>query len=384
MSKLTLVVGMLTAVRAYEVDAMQVAADGGDQLSMSAVMFLCVVMYGTIGGLWLLFSGVPRDNPHIQFLRVALLCVSWSSMSVGMHVLNKSLASSLQAPALISIVQMAVAAVAMMITSCGKLFQVPPNQLRTWLFVPCLFAGMLCSSFYTFEYISLSLLTVVRNLTPLLVLPIERAVMPEGSRPQLNMEVICALLIMISGALVYCNSISVSIIGVTFAAVNMFLAVTDRVVQRRLLTEECKDMSSDVCALMSNTLGMMPAVALAFCTHEVAQARSGTGSWSDSQALTLLILSGFVGLGINYLGFETQRAISATSFFVLQNVTKLVVVGMGICMFGDPSTMVTMSGLALSVSGSAMYGYAQMKLSAEQDKEKQALLNQKAPEDKAA
>merc|ERR1719206_211825 len=114
-------------------------------------------------------------------------------------------------------------------------------------------------------------------------------------------------------------------------------------------------------------------MALAIGTHEVAQAAGGDAEWSDPQVLVLLLLSGFIGLGINYFGFETQRAISATSFFVLQNVTKLVVVGMGVFMFGDPLTAITAMGIMLSVSGSAMYGYAQMRLN-EDARERAALL----------
>merc|ERR1719206_1421683 len=115
-------------------------------------------------------------------------------------------------------------------------------------------------------------------------------------------------------------------------------------------------------------------MALAIGTHEVAKATGGDAEWSDPQCLVLLLLSGFVGLGINYLGFETQRAISATSFFVLQNVTKLAVVGMGVFMFGDPLTRLTAMGIMLSVSGSALYGYSQMRLSEEQAQERAALV----------
>merc|ERR1719206_799167 len=124
---------------------------------------------------------------------------------------------------------------------------------------------------------------------------------------------------------------------------------------------------------MSNSLGMIPTAALAFGTSELAKARSGDEAWSNPQVLVLLMLSGLVGLGINYLGFETQRAISATSFFVLQNVTKLAVVGMGVLMFGDPLTRLTAMGIMLSVSGSAMYGFAQMRLN-DEARERVALL----------
>lgn len=337
----------------------------GEGVDFSSIFVLCVVMYGGIGLMWLMYLSMSKTLSEAAKspIYVALICITWCSMSVGMHTLNKTVVSLLAAPALCSMTQMVVAVLVMGIASGHQLFSAPRSQLFTWMVVPVFFAAMLGSSFYTYEYISLSLLTIVRNLTPLVVLPIERAVMPPEKQPKLTATVVLAIVIMLIGAMVYGHGVEdISVIGVSFAVANMLLAVSDRVIQRRLLTNECKDLLPSVCTLMNNTFGMFPTLLLATATHEMDAARKpeNLAHWHDLRVLMLLCLSGFVGIGICYLGFECQRAISATSFFVLQNMSKVAVVSVGIAVFADPLSTWTLAGLALSIGGSFLYGKAQM------------------------
>jgi len=299
-------------------------------------------------------------------------------MSVGMHVLNKSLAVELQAPALISAAQMCLAVVAVGAASLKEFCQATGRQMGLWMVVPCLFAAMLVSSFYTYEYISLSLLTVIRNLTPLVVLPIERAIMPAGKRPQVDAATVGSIVLMLAGALVYADGIRhISAIGVVFTLMNMVLAVSDRLIQRRLLTTECQELPSGVCTVLNNFFGSIPTLAFAIVTHQTRDTAlpHHAAAWHDPQVLTLLILSGVLGIGICYLGFECQRAISATSFFVLQNVSKVAVVCAGIMFFQDPiKSPLAVAGLAMSLGGSFAYGKVQMSLAERQAEETMRLL----------
>lgn len=329
----------------------------GAQPSLPSTLMLCVVMYFIVALLW---AGKAALGAGRGVLRVAVLCATWSSTSIGMHVLNKSLAGNLKSAGIISVVQMFVAACVMCCTSFGKLKEVPGTQLRTWLIVPLFFAGMLTSSFYTFEYISLSLLTIVRNLTPLIALPAEMALMPVDKQPHVSSTTCGAFALTIVGAIVYCGNIELSKVGLAVAGANMLLAVCDRVVQRRLLTQDCKDMPSDVCTLMNNSLGMIPALGLACYRGELAAAARNVEQWAQPQVAILLLLSSIVGLGIGYFGFECQREVSATSFFVLQNATKLAVMGVGVAFFGDPLTRMTGLGMTVSIFGSAIYGWSQV------------------------
>jgi len=335
--------------------------------NLMQIFVFCICVYGALGVLWLAFRQIPKDHPQHTSFELGLLCITFMCMSAGMHVLNKSLVTSLQSPSLVTAAQMVMAAGALGCVSMKQLMNSDRKMLFTWLLIPGLFSAMLISSFYTYEFISLSLLTVVRNLAPLVSITVESVVMPPEKRPVLSMMVVASILVMLSGAIIYAGGLKeFSVIGVMFAVLNLFLAVTERMTSRRLLVEECNGLPLEVCTLVNNFLGLLPTLLLAFCTQEISTVSEHAAAWTDPKVLTLMVLSGAIGLGIGYFGFAVQRLISATSFLVLQNVSKVAVVGMGIVFFQDPiKSPYAMAGLLLSLGGSYLYGKSQMDLSAE-------------------
>merc|ERR1719160_1917067 len=183
---------------------------------------------------------------------------------------------------------------------------------------------------------------------------------------------------MLLGAIVYAGGLKeFSVIGVMFAVLNLFLAVTERMTSRRLLVQECNGLPLEGCTLVNNFLGLFPTLALAFITQETAKVSDHAAVWTDPKVLVLMALSGGIGLGIGYFGFAVQRLISATSFLVLQNVSKVAVVGTGIVFFQDPiKSPPQAAGLLLSLGGSYLYGKSQMDLRAESDAEKKKLIEE--------
>lgn len=323
----------------------------------------CVCVYGTIAVLWASYYALMKHDVKGSPVYVGLLCLTWCSMSVGMHVTNKSLATELASPFLIITVQMLFGLLAM-IPSCYAQFKnVSSHQLIAWLVVPGFFAGMLATGFFAYEYISLSLLTVVRNLGPLVVLPVEIFFMPPEKRPVINLRVTVSLLLTLAGGVFYCGGLgSISYLGVFFAFLQLFIASTDRLLQRRLLVMECKGMPIEMCAAMNNGFGMFLTAALAYGTGEVGRAVTAEGAlkWSNPEMILLLGISSLIGIGICYFGFACQREISATSFTVLQNLSKVFVVNMGVLFFDDAfKSPLLLVGLCLSIGGSVLYGQAQ-------------------------
>merc|ERR1719414_2100244 len=107
---------------------------------------------------------------------------------------------------------------------------------------------------------------------------------------------------------------------------------------------------------------MIPTLLLAWATGQFGEAAApdNRAKWTGLQVLVLLVLSGLVGTGISILGLECQRVISATSFSVMQNVSKVAVVGAGVAFFLDPvGSPISMLGLSLSLGGSFLYAFAQ-------------------------
>jgi len=356
--------------------------------NLNTIFALFVLMYGSIGALWLhkyLYEKSGKQMP--EAFRIPLICVTWASTSIGMTVLNKTLVTVLRAPAMVSGFQMVMAVImigAYIMKDTSILHQVTSKQLMTWMVVPILFSAILCSAAFSYQFISLSLQTVVRNTAPLVVLPIETLVMPAGKRPIVTQASLYAFAMMFAGAITYGRSIDTfSVIGVTAAVINMIIAVCDRITQRRLLTMECSGLPSIVCAIVNNFFGLIPTLGLMYGTHEIAAAEQND-QWQNPRIHVLLVLSGIIGVGICYVGFECQRMISATSFFVLQNATKVIIVLIGVSVFGDPiSSNWIVLGLTLSFAGSMVYGKSQMDVKSDQERKSLLHAQQEQPAEPA-
>merc|ERR1719482_161182 len=200
---------------------------------------------------------------------------------------------------------------------------------------------------------------IVRNLTPLVTLPVEMAIMPADKQPNVSRWMIMALTVMLAGAFAYGGAITLSWVGLTFALLNMILAIADRVAQRKLLTSSCKDLSTETCVLLNNLLGCIPTALMGYRLGEVKEFNSAL--WFQSSATLLLILSGIIGSGICYFAIAVQREITATSFMVLQNTARMCVVVAGIVIFGDSIDSVSkINGLILSFGGAIWYGRTQL------------------------
>lgn len=346
--------------------------------STGSLAALCATMYASIGIAWLVYFRLPAKFELKEPLKLALLCLSWTTTSIGMSVLNKSLMSVLPVPELICSIQMVVISLCMLPFSIRSLLETERRQLQVWLVVPLLFAGMLCSSFYTLSYMSLSLITLLRTLTPLVVLPIERLVMPADKVPSFNSGLILSLFVMVIGALVYVDGLEgVSMVGCAFALLNTIMAAGDRLIQRRFLTNECQGIDSSVCTLLNHLLGMVPLLVLAHATGQLESFMDGRHKeiWLEPNVMAILAMSCVVGIGICYLGFECQRSLSATSFFVMQNLSRACVIIAGVAFFGDPITSpYSFLGVLVTLGGSFNYGRLQLLEQHKQDDERKKLL----------
>eukprot|EP00928_Gymnodinium_smaydae_P042348 TRINITY_DN2852_c0_g1_i3.p1 TRINITY_DN2852_c0_g1~~TRINITY_DN2852_c0_g1_i3.p1 ORF type:complete len:377 (-),score=80.66 TRINITY_DN2852_c0_g1_i3:139-1107(-) len=321
---------------------------------------------------------------RVQGLKLALNCASFAACSWGMNVLNKALVVEFGTPCLVTGAQMLMTVIASLVLARDKLV-LTGALVRNWACVPILFFGMLVSSLFTYEYLTLSMLMVIRNLGPIVTIPIEKAVMPAGKKPTVTTNMFAALLTVFLGAALYAGHVELSLVGIFFSLLNMFLAIADRVLQRRLLTTECEGLSTETCVFLNNLFGFIPTCVLGLGLGEFA--KFDKTHWFCSSASVLLLLSGIIGSGICYFAIAVQREISATSFMVLQNAARVGVVFAGVRLFGDPlGDSIQVMGLGLSFMGAMWYGHAQLSApkaapaksaSGEEDPEKQPLIAKK-------
>merc|ERR1719424_1807333 len=183
--------------------------------------------------------------------------------------------------------------------------------------------------------------------------------MPPEHQPQVTLPAVTAIGTMIIGALLFSwTETAFSWIGLGLVVVNTCIAIADRVIQRRLLVKECKDLPFPVCMIIANSLGLIPTLFLAWAQGEFQHFQQSKDNWMDPGVIVLVIMSAFMGLFIGLAGLMCQKAMSASSFQVMQNMSKVVLVFIGVEIFGDKMAGASrMFGMFLSLAGSAAYGY---------------------------
>merc|ERR550537_693322 len=282
-----------------------------------------------------------------------------------MNLLNKTLVTAVQAPCLLTVLQMLFTALVIGVMQWPKISKSDRKQVLVWMLIPALFAAMLVSSFFTYNYLNLSFFTILRNLSPMIVLPIECMFLPEKDRPLVNIGVVASIGVMFLGAILYgFDSVSISVLGIACAIINMVFGITERLAQRRLLVQECKDLPVEACVFWNNSLGMIVAFLPAIVTSELSTAISPQRplGWTDPRVLFVMALSCGLGLGISYFGMACQKAVSATSIMVIQNVVKVGIIGIGVVFFGENiKSMLTMTGICISLAASMIYSKYQIQ-----------------------
>merc|ERR1712110_16225 len=142
----------------------------------------------------------------------------------------------------------------------------------------------------------------------------------------------------------------------------MEIMVFDKLLQRQLLQSDTFSVSLPLCLLLNNTVGIIPVTVIAMVTGEFWEwpyviSHTSTFGW------LLVALSGILGCSLGYLALQVQQIVSATTFIVLQNFSKVLSICIGVLVLGDPMSGVSSMGCICSILGSAWYSLLQRQAS---------------------
>ena len=209
------------------------------------------------------------------------------------------------------------------------------------------------------EHNTLGTIVVFRNVAPLFTLFIERMFRVPMV---VSGETIGALLSIIVGVILYhFHALGFTTIGLLAICLNMVFAVLERLMQRHLMAQAPVDISKPGMMLLNNACGLLPCGVLMLAYHEPSR-------WSDVAAeMTLggaiLVLTSCInGLAISYAGLRVQQMVTATSFMVLTNVNKFVVILFGVVVLHDELTGLSTLGVLLAMGGGLWYGRARARM----------------------
>jgi hypothetical protein len=303
---------------------------------------------------------------------------SWMVCSVGMLVFNKLAAGVLPVCTLIAL-QFFFTVLVLLAGGWNTIHIGSRWDVLRWCRVVPFFTGMLLSSILALKYAPMTLVITFRALSPVVSMAIERFY-PNPIR--VSEFTLAAIGIMFAGMMIYMIGMDTTHLpGIGWAILNNFLAVTDRLLQRLMLAKDQDpvDISKSGATLLNNLLGVIPLAVTAVITEEWRELPAAIHDLTPL-SIVWIVASCIVGAGISYTGIWAQSLISATSFLVLVNANKFLIIFLECWLawqfhFGDkhPLTWTQVIGASISIIGGIAYGKARELVEREAETDYRAL-----------
>ena len=223
------------------------------------------------------------------------------------------------------------------------------RDVQACLVLPPIFTIMLTSSMMSLRHASLGTVMAIRNMSPLVALPLEYWFLETA--PNVTPWTVVSLLMVTLGCLLYVmNDLQTNALGILLTTVNMLCGVFDRLIQRHLLAEA--SVPKETLLLVNNTIGGILVMGLA-----IVRGEDVAGAVARSSALQCYLWgsSVVVGLLLGYSGAMAQSHVSATTHLLVANVNRLVVLVIGALVLGEVPTYRMMGAAGLSLLGTVLY-----------------------------
>ena len=295
-------------------------------------------------------------------------CAAYMVCSSGMMLVNKKVVRDFKSP--ISILSLQLAFAVIVLATCFAWTLRCGSWRDVWRYlrlISPLFTGMLLSSMLAQVYAPVGLQVVMRNLAPLVALPLERMF----NEPVVADRSTWAALVTIAlGVALYVSESVVDIspldlfAGTALMLINLVLAVFERLAMRWMLVLEPVSISKPG-MLFINNAGALPPVGLLLLLPAFNETWQWRNMWPQATPVdyALLLFSGVIGVSIGYTALLTQHLVSATTQLVLTNANKVIVVVVGMLFMGDPHGPLAVIGISVAIGGGAWYAHARRQIS---------------------
>jgi len=290
---------------------------------------------------------------------------SWMVCSIGMMLFNKFAIKAFPVECTLVALQMGVTVLAMALF-CFRSIKIGSfYDVLRWTMVVPFFTGMLLSSILALKFAPMSLVVVFRTLSPMASLLIERFY-PDPLR--ISLPMLGSIATMAAGAALYVSAMhGTGLGGIGWIFLNIFFAVGDRLLQRLMLSKDQNpvDISKTGITLLNNLEGMLPLLVVMGIKNEFTEIPAAVAALTTS-GIVWVVLSCMVGVAISYTGIWAQSLISATSFLVLVNANKFVIIFIeAFCLKTKTLAPIQVVGAIVTILGGVLYGKAREALEAE-------------------
>ena len=308
---------------------------------------------------------------------VACAVAGYATCSSLMLVVNKVAVHFLPAPSFLLLVQVAVSAAA--VKGCGALGWIDVDELewgkfRSFFPVAAAFLACIYANIKTLQYSNVETFIVFRNSTPPLIGIAEWALMgrelPNCRSAASMLLVICAAsaYVMTDASFVVRGYVWVAIWYVIFSFDQLYIKhAVDTVKMRSNWGRVFYTNLIAACMLFVVTLALEPATLL--------------GMHWGPKLVGALLVSCVIGVGISYYAFLCRASVSATSFTVIGNVSKILTVVINVLIWNKHASPVGLGMLFVCLAAAALYQQAPMRADATADASEVAKLQAPAEGD---
>mmetsp|Transcript_4524 Transcript_4524/g.14530 ORF Transcript_4524/g.14530 Transcript_4524/m.14530 type:complete len:321 (+) Transcript_4524:78-1040(+) len=286
----------------------------------------------------------------------------WFFCSIGMMVFNKLAIRAFPVECTLVALQMAFTVVVMVVFTWRTLHIGSFWDALRWSIVVPFFTGMLLTSILALKGAPMTLVITLKSLTPIFSLFIERFYPnPIG----VNGGMFMAIASMIVGAALYAAGMPKQQWGgVGWVFLNVAFSIGDRLLQRLMLAKDQRpvDISKTGVTLLNNLEGIVPIIIVAWIKREFDDIVPAFQHLS-ALGIVWVVASCVVGVGISYCGIWAQSLISATSFLVLVNANKFVIIFVeAFAMKTKILKPIQIAGAIVAILGGVFYGKAREML----------------------
>ena len=303
---------------------------------------------------------------------VACACNCFSS--VGMLLYNKLAIEAFPLECSLVWLQLAFATVVLLCFAWPSIHIGSFRDLLRWvLLVVPFYCSMLMTSILALRSAPMSLIIVLRNISPLFALAVERFY-PDPLR--ISGLMLFSILVMVFGAGMYVSHLPREHLnGVGWALLNCAAAVADRLLQRLLLSKDQQpvDISKAGITLINNSVSLIP-VGIALCVKgELSELplKYAVLTFTDKVYIGLTCV---IGLSISYTGIWAQSLISATSFLVMVNANKFVIICIeAFGLHAKALSLLQVAGASIAILGGVLYSREREALQEEREEQRPLL-----------
>lgn len=274
------------------------------------------------------------------------MLILYTSLSVGMTIVNKSCMLLLNHPLLVVTCQMICGAC---LALCTCKVKIRKEQYQWVLFVPVLIFVMIWSSMYAIQVVSIGTFVVIRNTIPLCTICLERIVF---GHKLTKMKIIGSIFIILGSIVYYHDNIYINEKGILSLLLNVLASSIDRIVEKYLL--DSIEIDKITIAFVNNAFGVFPLLYSVMFTHTTL-VEFTNHLLKRPKHLLLLCTSSIIGVCLNMVCLKIQARVSPSDMTIINTINKLFLIIGGMIIYHESRSLNALLGILLSFTGCLLF-----------------------------